>query len=129
MVATEQSFDELIGEGSIDAVGTYTGGFALGATGLIPGDSNKAVTLDGSTGYIAFGAVAEFDGVNSMECLVKVAAFPADGTYSVLIAKGYDGTQEGYQLSLYNNGGRYACKPTASTGRRSTPRCGTLQGG
>ena len=35
--------------------GTYTGGYTLGVAGALPGDPNKAVTLNGTTGYVNVG--------------------------------------------------------------------------
>jgi len=52
--------DETTGTTAADASGdghsgTYAGGYTLGASGALTGDADKAVTLNGTTGYVNLG--------------------------------------------------------------------------
>jgi RHS repeat-associated protein len=68
--------------------GTYTGGFTLGATGALTGDTDKAVTFNGTTGYVNAGSVgAGQSSTFSAEAWIKGSAttgryFVAEGSTS-----------------------------------------------
>ena len=81
--------------------GTYTGGFTLGADGAIAGDSNKAVTFDGTSGYAAMGDVFNFAGTTSMSLELWLKPAAADTSFRRVISKeALDGNgREGYLLA------------------------------
>lgn len=81
--------------------GTYTGGFTLGATGATVSDSDTAVTLNGSTGYIALPTNSLLDdtGPITIEAWVKTTSTDSHDN----IWGGYkDGTWEGVGFRLLN---------------------------
>ena len=59
--------------------GTYVGSPTLGAAGLLTGDSNTAVTFDGSPKYVSLGTGASLDATSSVTVMawIKVASIPA----------------------------------------------------
>lgn len=97
--------------GSAAQAGTYSGGYTQNQTSLLASDTaNKAVLLNGSSGYIdcTNNTAFNFNGGNmTAECLVKFTNFPADGSSAWLIGKAYDsGTDDvAYSLRLEVSGG------------------------
>lgn len=97
--------------GSAAIAGTYTGGYTLNQTSLLTSDTaNKAVLLNGSSGYIdcTNNGAFNFSGGNmTAECLVKFAAFPADGASAWFLGRAYDsGTDKvGYGIRIEVSGG------------------------
>jgi Concanavalin A-like lectin/glucanases superfamily len=84
--------------------GVYTGGYTLGATGALSGDSDTAVTLNGSTGYVALPPSEALNLGGSpitMECWVKTTSTDAHDN----LISGYEpeGAFAGYGFRL-NNG-------------------------
>jgi pimeloyl-ACP methyl ester carboxylesterase len=61
--------------------GTYSGGFTLGQAGLLTGDSDKSVLLDGSSGYVGIphSASLVLTGDMAVEAWVKPSALTASG--------------------------------------------------
>lgn len=90
--------------------GTYTGGFTLAQAGALTGDSNTAVALNGTSGYVSIPHDSSLDtgDVFSLECWVKrdVLGVPGD---SYLFSKG-DGN---YRLGFNNDGIEIAQKAVA----------------
>ena len=80
--------------------GTVNGGVILGATGLLPHDANKAMSFDGSSGYISLPISLSASDI-TFEAWVKVATFASDGggvSRRILIGN-IDGTNA-FQLAL-----------------------------
>ena len=54
--------------------GTYTGGYTLSVAGALAGDSDKAVTFNGTTGYVSIGNPAILQvGTGSLEAWINTA--------------------------------------------------------
>ena len=54
--------------------GTYTGGYTLSVAGALAGDSDKAVTFNGTTGYVSIGNPANLQvGTGSLEAWINTA--------------------------------------------------------
>lgn len=87
--------------------GSLHGGITLGATGLLAGDSDTAMTFNGSSGYISLPTTFEPTGANpwSIEAWVKVSAVPSSGTYYAIIAFGTNATRQSAQLKINGTGG------------------------
>ncbi|KKN83862.1 hypothetical protein LCGC14_0295150 [marine sediment metagenome] len=76
--------------------GSPNGGITYGVTGTITGDSDDAITLNGTTGYISATDKASLDlgdGPFTLEAWIKKAA---DGSFMTIIAKG----SGAYQLRM-----------------------------
>lgn len=82
---------ELSGTTANDSANTYngtiSGGVTLGARDAIAGDSDAAMTFNGTSGYIALPSSLHIGGLTafSLECWVNIAAFNA-GTYPHIVA-------------------------------------------
>lgn len=59
------------------ASGTYSGGFTIPSSGLLPADADGAVALNGSTGYVAMAdrTALHLGDVFTLECWVKPTAY------------------------------------------------------
>jgi hypothetical protein len=68
--------------------GSLVGGVTFGQTSLIPGDSNTAALLNGSTGYVqrTFSLSWYPTTAVTMSAWVKFSALPASGKYTSIIA-------------------------------------------
>ena len=82
----------------LGVIATYVGGPTFGTAGVISGDSNTAVTFDGSTEYIsvADSAPYRFDGTKPFSAEVWFK-HTADGTYRRIISA-ENGSGLGWQL-------------------------------
>ncbi len=81
--------------------------FFFGQTGPITSDaSNKAFNFSASP-YLNLGNPADIQitGNITLEAWVKPHNWPSSGQSAQIISKGYNGTNEGYNLFLYNNSG------------------------
>jgi large repetitive protein len=67
--------------------GTYTGGYTLGQTGAIANDSNTAVLLNGTTGFVAAPNVSTLDLANGPWTYEAWAKTPVS-TFAILFGKG-----------------------------------------
>lgn len=76
--------------GSSGINGTYTGGYTQGATGLVTGDGNKAVTLNGTSGRVVAGTSTQLDYSRNftLEAIIKLSAI---GANRAIISHGIDG--------------------------------------
>jgi hypothetical protein len=95
------AFDEVTH--SLDA--TYEGGVTLGQPGALAGDPDAAVLLDGTSGCIDAGDVADFagDAAFSLEAWIRPEAVP-DGSYlRVFNKQSADGNQS-YSVALTTTG-------------------------
>ena len=95
------------------ANGTYTGGYTQGATGALTGDSNKAVTLNGTTGYVAVGNPAKLQiTTGTAEAWFKTSDASAgyhnilqkQNAYSIVVNGGMLGEYDPGSNSLLNTG-------------------------
>jgi Concanavalin A-like lectin/glucanases superfamily len=68
--------------------GTYTGGFTLGQTGAIVNDTNTAVLLNGTTGYISVPDNNSLDLANGPLTLEAWIKLSATGNFDGIICKG-----------------------------------------
>lgn len=89
--------------------GTYTGGVTLGTTGALPGDPATAVTLNGTSGYVALPNASTFGFGNrpSFEAWVNIAAWPSS-SIAQLLSTGYNGGSgagEAFFMRLNTSGG------------------------
>lgn len=75
--------------------GTYTNTPTLGATGALNGDTNTAVTLNGTTQYVDVGALTGWGGGLSRPFTFEAWVKITDTTESVLFGSG-SGTNSGY---------------------------------
>lgn len=86
--------------------GTYTGGYTLGSAGAIV-YPDKAVTFNGSTGYVNCGHPAAFNltAALSLECWFKASALPSGtGNSKWFIGKDHNTTGRGYNFGLRDTG-------------------------
>jgi len=78
--------------------GTYTGTVTLGASGAILSDSDTAITLDGSTGYVSVPTTATFTNHDfAVEAWIK----PASVEHSETILDAYSGGDPGEEMTIY----------------------------
>jgi hypothetical protein len=96
--------------------GTYTGGFTLGQPGALAGDSNTAITLNGSSGYVNVGNKAALRPANvTFEAWVKPSTVAPDDSWIGGVGNtGFNG----YSLAMQNNVGQL--KWTVRNGSSST---------
>src|SRR4051794_24888935 len=82
--------------------GAYQGGYSLGSPGAIAGDSNTAVSLDGSTGQVSVPDSSSLDTGDafSIEAWVKRDT-PGTGDWEVIVSK-----QSGSWLLMFDEGDR-----------------------
>lgn len=87
--------------------GTLNGGITEGIASLIHIDTS--MTFDGSTGYISLPTTFVPTGSHawSLECWVEIAAFPANGTYT-MVAMGNNATGQAARLQMKVEGGSFA---------------------
>lgn len=76
--------------GSSGINGVYTGGYTQGATSLVTGDANLAVSLNGTTGRVVAGNASQLDYSRNftLEAIIKPAAIGANRS---IISHGIDG--------------------------------------
>jgi PKD repeat protein len=95
---------ETSGTTAADSVGANTGalkgGVTLGALGALVGDTNAAMTFDGSTGYISVGnsATLNLTGDLTVEAWAKPSVL--DGTTRAVVHKGGTGGFSTYQYRI-----------------------------
>jgi putative transposon-encoded protein len=95
--------------------GTYTSGYTLGADGLIVGDSDKGVTLNGSSGYVDVPAASNLRPSNvTVEAWIKINT--ATNGVCVVASNSFS-SNVGFELGL----GFVA-------GNNQTPQFGTYNG-
>ena len=85
--------------------GTYTGGYTLGVTGALAGDSNKATTFNGSTGYVSIGNPSSLQlTTGSLEAWIKTSN--AGTSYRDIINKdlAYNVTVQNNVLQIWDEG-------------------------
>jgi hypothetical protein len=84
--------------------GTLHGGITLSQTGLLTGDSDTAMLLNGSTGYISLPTTGLPTGASawSMECWIKFSSVPGAGNYPIACNLGNN--TSGHDASLYFDG-------------------------
>lgn len=96
---TETSGTNAVDQQAANA-GTYTGGYTQNQTGPTPGDTtNKAVLLDGTSGYVSAADNNSFDlgDVFTLELWAKLSG--GGGTERALISKG----PNAYLIWIYSN--------------------------
>jgi hypothetical protein len=71
------------------ANGTYVNAPTLGSAGLLPGESDKAVGLDGTNDHVRVPASSSLDLTNAItvEAWIKPAALPAAGSFASIVTK------------------------------------------
>jgi RHS repeat-associated protein len=108
---------ETSGTTAVDAsanthTGTYTGGYTLNVTGALTGDTNKAVTFNGTTGYV--NAVPDTgvgeDSAFSAEAWIKTTTT----ANQYVLAEGNTTAQTWYD-GLHVNGGKAVFTVTGAT--------------
>lgn len=98
--------------------GSYVASPTLGVAGALSGDSNTAVTLNGTTQYVSVPDNALLDLVSpfTIEAWVKIAANPGAGTVFAIIDKG----TSAYNLYIDENGKIGCSKPGVAVIQVST---------
>jgi|GEM_PF-5061156 len=90
--------------------GTYTGGYTLGVTGALTGDTDAAITLNGTTGYVVMTVGAPMiagNGAFSHEVWIKFAANPASA--QIFFHAGANGSSNNsFQMYLASTGKVFA---------------------
>ena len=106
--------DEASGTVATDAAngqnGTYIGGYTLGVTGALTGDSDTAITLNGTTGYVAMSVGSPMiagNGAFSHEAWIKFAANPA-GAQIFFHAGANGSSNNSFQMYLATTGKVFA---------------------
>lgn len=85
--------------------GTYTGGVTLGTNGAIQGDSDKAVTLDGTNDYVSVPSLALANTSFSVEVWIKPVTHPTHDWQDIFVAlTGIYSDNKSLILRLYNTG-------------------------
>lgn len=96
--------DESAGSTAADAAGsnggTYLGGVSLGVPGALTGDSDTAVTLDGSSGYVAVSDAASLDLTGDFSVEAWVRPTVVDGVAGCIVQKGKSHGYPGWQYRL-----------------------------
>lgn len=93
--------------------GTIVGGVTYNAVGALPADDDRALTFDGSSGYVTMGDVAllRITAAISVEVWAK---FPAGHSFPFIMGKGnYNGDGVGYYLFGSGTGIRWSARPVA----------------
>ncbi len=69
--------------------GSYTGGPALGAAGLLSADTDKAASFDGVNDTVAFGGASSLDISTplTLEAWIKPGSLPAAGSFASVLTK------------------------------------------
>jgi hypothetical protein len=77
--------------------GTYTGTYTLGVASSVNRDSSKAVTLDGSTGYVNLGTLGNLGSLHgngiTIQCRVRTTATGITSIYGHFPASFFPGIQ------------------------------------
>lgn len=91
--------------------GTYTNGPTLAVTGLLSGDTDTAVSFDGSNDYVDLGnpTALRLTAAFTLEGWIKVTT--GQTKFGAVIANAYDGTRVTYQLGSYD-GSAHTLKPS-----------------
>ncbi|MDQ3933069.1 MAG: Ig-like domain-containing protein [Actinomycetota bacterium] len=87
--------------------GTYSGTYLLNQTGLVTGDTDKAVTFRNATvdgTLTSTGFSGQLGSQVSAEAIVNYAALSKSGTHNRVISRGW-GSSGGWLLSVYNASG------------------------
>jgi hypothetical protein len=107
-------FDELNGSKALDSSGhgrdgAYSG-VALGVAGAVSGSS--AAELDGSSSYITFGDVFDFDGTQPFSLELWISASPSIQGYSRALSKETyaSGNNDGWDLTVFIQSGKAYAK-------------------
>jgi hypothetical protein len=80
--------------------GTYVGGVTLGAAGALTGDPDKAISLDGTSGYVDVGDKFGFDGNASFSLEAWILPTVLNGEYRGVLTNqdGPDSGRDGYLI-------------------------------
>lgn len=87
--------------------GTLAGGVALGTAGMVAGDSDAAMTFNGTTSTISLPTVGLPTGNApwSLECIFKCTALPPASTNAKIVCFGVTGNNQSGQIYVRNNAG------------------------
>ncbi|HET8909356.1 MAG TPA: LamG-like jellyroll fold domain-containing protein [Ktedonobacterales bacterium] len=103
----EQSGLTAYDSGASGLNGTIYGGATLGAAGAISGDSNTAMTFNGSSGYVGVPDNASLDSTGDITIEVWAKPGALNGTTQTVLQKGDSSTAAGpgwqYRISLASN--------------------------
>jgi len=85
--------------------GTYTGGYTLSVAGALAGDSDKAVTFNGTTGYVAVGNPASLQvGTGTVEAWIYTASAGTSWRNIIMKANAYNVALKADILETWDEG-------------------------